>query len=74
MLYWLAVVDSLLGAVYPSEAQSHLHCIHIADNTRELFPRPVDTKPEVRYLVMILKIPGIEFFAGVDIKEISDFH
>lgn len=38
------------------------------------FPCPVDAHPKVRYLVVILKVPGIEFFSGVNIKQIGDFH
>lgn len=31
----------------------------------------IDAKPEIRYLVVILKEPGIKFFPGVDIEQIG---
>ena len=73
MLNWLAVINPLLSTVNPSETQSHLYGIHIAHNARELLSCPVDTEPEVRYLIVIFKVPSVEFFSGVDIKEIGDF-
>ncbi len=40
----------------------------------ERLPCAIDTKPEVRYLVVIFKIPGVEFFSGVYVEQIGDFH
>lgn len=70
----LAIIYALHSAVNPTETESYFHCIHIADNTWIRLPCPIDAKPEIRYLVVILKVLGIEFFSGVNIKQIGDFH
>ena len=74
MLYGLSVIDALLGAVYPSEAQRNLHGIHIAYDAGERFPGAVDAQPEPRHPVVILQIPGIKILAGMYVKQIGNFH
>ena len=74
MLDRLTLIYALHGTVNPTETKSHLHRIHITDNTWIRLPCPIDAKPEILYLVVILKVPGIEFFSGVNIKQIGDFH
>ena len=73
MLDRFTVVNAFLRAVYPAEAQCHLHSIYIPDNARIFSIGSVYTNPEARYLVVVGKIPSIEFFSGVYVKQICDF-
>jgi len=64
----LAVINALLGAVYPAKAQRHLYGIDIPHHAWTVSFRPVYAQPEITHLVVILLVPLVEFLAGMYVK------
>ena len=69
-----AVVDAFHGAVYPAEAQRHLHGVYVADHAGTVGRCPVHPQPEILCRRVMLHVPRVQLLAGVYVQQVGDFH
>ena len=74
MLDGFAVVDALLGAVDPAEAQRDFHGVDIAHDAGTVGRGAVDPQPEIGGRGVVLLVPAVQLFPGMYVKQTGDFH
>ena len=73
-LVYLALLEEQPFPLLVERNQTLSHPVINRRRSRMLRLMSVNAKPEVRCFVAIFKVLDIEFFSGVNIKQIGDFH